>query len=369
MSRTRQHTIRECLDKIDVNDEDLFESESLEAQFQVLKKKYRSKILASHPDKGGDPAIFREVQTAFEVLRDMYSNGKIISFVLESNKRVDKYDETWQHFGDMPTASWDFYYEAAEEDVPLYRVELAKSGRSKCRQFGKKMGRCIDPIIPKGSIRVGSLDEDTGGYGRWVHLNCWRVPNRVWKGLPDTEICKDPKMFEMALLSMNEILFSGLQELSKEDKDLVVEYVMKKENYARERKVKPRSEAGGNHQVSGSEPSALMEKQKAKKKEIVPTGYHKPREVFVFPIPGENGVPCNVLHEKRVVLTGIFPEVGGGTGLNLGKAKVSDQESILLELLVVADNPHQINLGQANGRKFWWTSNECSVGFDGYGKC
>ena len=62
---------------------------------------------------------------------------------------------------------------SAKEDVPGYKVELAKSGRSKCSK--KDCGGKID----KDSIRVGSLDKVAGSYGRWHHLECWRVPKKV----------------------------------------------------------------------------------------------------------------------------------------------------------------------------------------------
>lgn len=47
------------------------------------------------------------------------------------------------------------------------------------------------------------------------------------------------------------------------------------------------------------------------------------REAFVMPLPGQNGAVPGRLTGKTVVLTGIFPEAGGGAGLELGKAKVS----------------------------------------------
>ena len=38
-------------------------------QFKLIKKTYHKKILEVHPDKGGDPTIFRTVRVAFEVFR------------------------------------------------------------------------------------------------------------------------------------------------------------------------------------------------------------------------------------------------------------------------------------------------------------
>jgi hypothetical protein len=49
-------------------------------------------------------------------------------------------------------------------------------------------------------------------------------------------------------------------------------------------------------------------------------------DLSVVPMPSMqvtiNGAMTGALRDKAVVLTGIFPEVGGGCGLNLGKDKV-----------------------------------------------
>ncbi|KAL7435774.1 hypothetical protein ACHAXM_004665 [Skeletonema potamos] len=43
---------------------------------------------------------------------------------------------------------------------------------------------------------------------------------------------------------------------------------------------------------------------------------------FQMPKPGQNGAIAGVFDGQTMVLTGLFPEVGGGTGLNLGKEKM-----------------------------------------------
>jgi len=40
------------------------------------------------------------------------------------------------------------------------------------------------------------------------------------------------------------------------------------------------------------------------------------------PVPGRNGAQSEALKGKTVVLTGVFPEIGGGMGLNLGKERL-----------------------------------------------
>ena len=158
-------TIRECLETIGVllDDENL----TLDEEFKVIKKSYFKMILSCHPDKkGGNPEIFRNVQTSFEVLRDMMTKNLISSFYLEQNGVVanDYYDETMNDFfsnnnNSKETPSWQYYYDAAQEDVPAYKIELAKSNRSKCSAKTKTARKCTSSIdevsyIPKGTVRV-----------------------------------------------------------------------------------------------------------------------------------------------------------------------------------------------------------------------
>jgi hypothetical protein len=83
--------------------------------------------------------------------------------------------------------SWEYYYNAAESEVPLYKVELAKSGRSKCAQKGSAK-KCVDPLISKVEVRVGSIDTESGSYGRWNHLKCWRVASKVFSPFPSLSL-------------------------------------------------------------------------------------------------------------------------------------------------------------------------------------
>ena len=82
--------------------------------------------------------------------------------------------------------------------------------------------------IRKGELRVGSIDDESGSYSRWVHLECWRVPVKIHQGLPrlGSPEAEDPAAFEAALLSMNEVLLSGIEELEPEIRQLLVRHVM-----------------------------------------------------------------------------------------------------------------------------------------------
>ena len=50
-----------------------------------IKKAYYALARQKHPDKGGDPSVFREVQSAFEVMRALFDSGEIQSFCRQSN--------------------------------------------------------------------------------------------------------------------------------------------------------------------------------------------------------------------------------------------------------------------------------------------
>ena len=197
-------------------------------EFQQIKKWYFKKCLKYHPDKGGDTIIFRKVQTSFELLRDLHNGAKIrrgrgrkkiteedddgewtfsecllnssISKKVaatrdndasdkfsdddddedsssdygdeENDNDVNNSDEEFdmsdytKNYTDRKTPSWDYYEEAADKsnNVPPYKVELAKSARSKCKAKGKAK-HCSDELIDKNEIRVGWIDMQSGSYG------------------------------------------------------------------------------------------------------------------------------------------------------------------------------------------------------------
>ena len=80
---------------------------------------------------------------------------------------------------------------------------------------------------------------------------------------------------------------------------------------------------------------------------------------FVVPKPGVNRAVANVLDGKRFVLTGTFPEIGGGAGLNQGKdrtkemiesfgGKVTSAVSGKTDFLLVGRDPGRSKVSQAD---------------------
>ena len=79
---------------------------------------------------------------------------------------------------------------------------------------------------------------------------------------------------------------------------------------------------------------------------------------FIIPRPGVNGAKAGALAAKTIVLTGIFPELGGGAGLELGKGRcramieafggrVTGSVSGKTDYLVVGKEPGASKVSQA----------------------
>ena len=320
---------------------------SIEEEFFTIKRTYFKTILHCHPDKGGDAATFRSVQSSFEVLRELQDSNRILSFyTLSSNSVKDAYSQAWQDFNTRETPSYDFYYEAAAETIPKHRIECAKSTRSMCKQTSKR--QTCGKNIPKGDVRIGSWNEETGTYTWWIHLACWRVPNRLWMGFPtpETEDFADKLKFGRAFASMNQVLLCGFDELPKDKQEQVIDHAMNKDHWARKRNIKPQSTTT----TANSQNDNKMAKQTDTEAQLVPSHSHTPRERFVIPCPGIDGALPASLAGKTIVLTGTFPELGGGSGLSLGKGKakaiidsfggkVTGSVSGKTDLLVVGKDP------------------------------
>ena len=98
------------------------------------------------------------MQGAFEALRKAYDRGCAepssgFRFSASAAQPAER-ELPAGPASDIP--SWEFYAEAAEEVVPMYRVERAKSGRSRCQAKGSaQSAECArDDLIAKVRVRV-----------------------------------------------------------------------------------------------------------------------------------------------------------------------------------------------------------------------
>lgn len=318
--------VKTCLQHLGLSPAALAASGSLDAEFAAIKQRYFAAILKAHPDKGGDAAVFRTVQMAFETLRTMFEHRAVKSFTTGLAKPPKAHAFAPSAF----TPSYAFYQDASAETTPLYHVELARSARSKCASKGAA-SKCAQSMIDRDDVRIGSLNEISGTYSRWAHVSCWRVPSRIWLGLPEPETSSLDE-FRAALGRMNEVLFSGFVQLSPENQNIVCDHVMDKSNWAKLKRGKAAPQEVLSPPIlnleqhhlnnSSSAAPALTTTSDIAIQNTKESAVAKNDSMFVIPIPGVNGAVANSLSGKTVVVTGLFPEVGGGVGLNLGKDKV-----------------------------------------------
>ena len=142
---------------------------------------------------------------------------------------------------------------------------------------------------------------------------------------------------------MQQLALCGFTDLSPEHKQEFVAHCMDKAHYARLTKNSKAYNAGADSAAAAAggssgnalearasvpmsaSPSALalyVPPAAAQLELAAVAGDAGARNHFVLPRPGVNGAQAGALNNKTFVLTGIFPEVGGGVGLNLGKDRV-----------------------------------------------
>ena len=549
-------TVRGCLMTLGIDDpSDAFSNaENIEDEFKIIKRSWHNKVLECHPDKGGSEEEFRAVQAAFDVLKDKKNSGTVGTFGSSSAQSAST-SSAFKHASDA-AANCNYpgpeFYENMRENinVPLYRVEIARSDRSICHKAAPKdgirerisgykgscrfgLGEICHPVpetppvdvgaaigdgtgkegpapkkkrgrpakakpkpphgstltgdayvdwavkIPMDGVRVGSIDPVSGNYARWSHVECWRVPSKIHQGLPNPHVTPDPAEFERALLSMNDVLFCGFDELTVERRARVVAAFMDTSSWASggTLKVAPVAEAdvvaadeeivaetkkrtrGRPKKDTAKEPALTgkkraratfaaaekagkakeaaagkkwtveevlsvleaaerarpkpepepevevieildepVKKGKVKKEPVVKTeadqkpGKVKPGKVkkepavmkkepvvtaavavvkpkkqkpngggFIVPRPDTGLAVANMLAGKTVVLTGVFPQLGGGQGLDLGKGRaramiesfggrVTGAVSGKTDVLLVGTDPGMSKVSKARGQ-------------------
>ena len=385
-------TVGACLTAVGISEASglaaLAQAADLSAEFSVIKKSFLKRVLIVHPDKGGDEETFRECRTAFDTLRELYETGAVDSFANEEHPTGNVYQHRAEEAKrEGPAPPWDFYAEAAEEAMPTYRMELAKSDRSKCQK--------CKTLIAKGSVRLGWLDQISGTYGRWTHVQCWRVPSKVWLGLPTDKDATVGRNIE-SLVQMGSVIIDGMASLSAEARVEVASHCMDRSNWAKkaDRKEKPKeddeikreSSGNGGEEVKMEEEmkTALVAVEEVKKEDgaveavkaesalvaVAPSRVlsaivkqNAPGR-FQTPEPGP-GVSDTLLRGQKVVITGTFPEIGGGSGLELGKARVANMVQAFggrvtqavsgaTTMLVVGKNPGFSKFSKAKSRGIKW---------------
>lgn len=276
--------------------------------------------------------------------------------------------------------------------VPLYRVERAKTDRSRCKMGGKNLGKCTKQAshIRLGELRVGSRTSD-GQYAHWSHLRCWRVPCRIWNRLPTaagTIGCAaaaagdgggaDAVQYEMALMQMNDEareegphddgaykLFWGMDDLTVEERSRVVSHVMDQNNWARNGTTAAAAAAKDDAAAVAAVVAEEMTEAVVTPHEstqTTPVPWQRCHEGggaldSLLPIPGLDGAQPNIMSDMTIVLSGTFPEAApagarseiSGPGLDLGKGQVRRKTSSRTHTILV--NPRTfISIQRSNPR-------------------
>lgn len=170
---------------------------------------------------------------------------------------------------------------------------------------------------------------------------------------------------------MNDCILSGFAELPDSDQQVVVDFCRDRSHWAALRKPKKKKAAaettdaacrgvsaadGGTAAADSSSTISGMS--------VVPLNGNlvAARQKFQIPQPGVSGASvATVFSGKRFVLTGIFPEIGGGAGITLGKertkkmieafgGRVTSSISGKTDVLVVGKDPGFSKVSQARER-------------------
>ena len=95
-------------------------------------------------------------------------------------------------------------YAAADNDTGTAIVASAATSSSRAKtKKSTAMAKVEDPtLIEKGAIRCGSINLDTGSYGRFHRLGCWTVPKKVQNALTNSSDEKTSLRDLLAIVSM-----------------------------------------------------------------------------------------------------------------------------------------------------------------------
>jgi hypothetical protein len=124
---TTMSTVDECIGTLTKNAElkSFFaQCNNVAEEFKALKKAYFKLVLEVHPDKGGTKEEFIKVRASFEMLRDLFNSNGIESFEKEAGLGMAGFGGVKQRMLTGAVPSWAFYEDAAQDEMPAYKVEL-----------------------------------------------------------------------------------------------------------------------------------------------------------------------------------------------------------------------------------------------------
>lgn len=183
-------------------------------------------------------------------------------------------------------------------------------------------------------------------------------------GLPDPDTESDPQVFIQAFLKLDGVSLVGFADLKEQDQLTIAKHVSNKACWAkRAQKKRKETERNPTSVPQGDvKPAAVDATTTALVATAAPNQIVQKKKRFLVPVPGVDGALPNSLQGQTIVLTGIFPEVGGGAGLDMGKdkvkamcqsfgARVTGAVSGKTTLLLVGKEPGMSKVKKAQTRK------------------
>ena len=190
----------------------------------------------------------------------------------------------------------------SENTAPTWKVDLAATSRGGCNVCGGAIGA--------GTLRVGSLDLRAGTYAWFRHFTCWK-PAGVLEAFPPARLAAEVEAFTQMNTSA---LITRSADVGASDVALVASTLLAATEASTEAAMEAATEA-----PAPASPADASRKRSAETPETAPVAKRQttaPRVVAV-------AVP-DALKHFLVVITGVFPELGGGCGLHEGKDKATE---------------------------------------------
>ena len=184
----------------------------------------------------------------------------------------------------------------SENTAPTWKVDLAATGRGGCNVCGGAIGA--------GTLRVGSLDLRAGTYAWFRHFPCWK-PGGVLEAFPPARLAAEVEAFTETNTSA---LITRSADVGASDVALVASTLL----------AATATEAA----TEAPAPASPAEASRKRSAETPETAQVAKRQTTAPPVVAV-AVP-DALKHFLVVITGVFPELGGGCGLHEGKDKATE---------------------------------------------
>lgn len=307
----------------------------------AARKQYLVLARSHHPDKGGDPAVFLQIQEAWEVVSSSPSGVQAAPSKVDADQMASRLADALEIFRKM--VETDLGTSGVASPPPPYCIEPAIR-KTTCK---------TDPSTPiqPGELRFGSYDQVSSGYGRWSGLcTGLKVPSRVHIRID--ALGPNPSLEQVcAVLRASRDVIKGIGAVSHEELERFAKLCLVRENWAKTTKKVLEEVHREQAPVEVAEPKPTDATVTAVASEDQPTEPTTAVTTKIDPL----------LEGAVVVISGVFDMPGAVTGLAKGKDqlkqlaqeagfKVTGSISGKTKLLVLGRLPGGEKLNQARAK-------------------